>query len=122
MSEIVTQRDNGSPFHRGERLVQSRLGVRDIEPWARKVVRDHLPEQHKDFYIALPFLVVAARDQQGRPWVTLLEGPEGFVSAPIDLMIHSLRSIISTKTAGTRNKVNKVEINSPPRTTEPNPR
>ncbi len=71
-----------SPFHRGEQLVQGRLGARDIEFWARKVVRDHLPDQHRDFHTSLPFLVVAARDGQGRPWVTLLEGPEGFVRAP----------------------------------------
>lgn len=73
---------DASPFHQGEQRVQARLGVSDIELWARKVVRDHLPEQHRAFHTSLPFLVVAARDQQGRPWVTLLEGPEGFVSAP----------------------------------------
>jgi hypothetical protein len=30
------------PFHPGERQIQERLGVSDIEDWARKVVRDHL--------------------------------------------------------------------------------
>ena len=71
-----------SPFHTGEQQVQERLGVRDIEDWARRVVCDYLPEEHRAFHIALPFLVVSARDNQGRPWVTLLEGPEGFVSSP----------------------------------------
>jgi hypothetical protein len=28
------------PFHPGEHKVQKRLGVCDIEDWARKVVRD----------------------------------------------------------------------------------
>ena len=73
---------NESPFHWGERMVQERLGVREIEDWARKVVRDYLPEQHRTFHTALPFLVVAARDSVGRPWVTLLEGPDGFVASP----------------------------------------
>ncbi|WP_299892515.1 pyridoxamine 5'-phosphate oxidase family protein [uncultured Ruegeria sp.] len=63
-------------------MAQARLGVRDIEEWAKRVVRDHLPEQHRDFHTALPFLVVAARDGQERPWVTLLEGSEGTVSSP----------------------------------------
>ncbi len=72
----------GSPFHVGERQVQERLGVRDIEDWARKVVRPYLPEQHRAFHTALPFLVVAARDARGRPWVTLLTGPDGFVTSP----------------------------------------
>jgi len=62
--------------------VQERLGVRDIEAWARKVVRDHLSEQQRDFHTSLPFLVVSARDGRGRPWVTLLDGPDGFVSSP----------------------------------------
>ncbi|MDX1576498.1 MAG: pyridoxamine 5'-phosphate oxidase family protein, partial [Kiloniellales bacterium] len=71
-----------SPFHAGEHEVQERLGVRDIEDWARKVVRPTLPEQHRAFYAALPFLVVAARDAGGRPWPTLLVGEEGFVASP----------------------------------------
>ena len=71
-----------SPFHEGEQDVQKRLGVRDIEDWARKVVRDHLPEEHRSFHTALPFLVVAARDTQARPWATMLTGPQGFVTSP----------------------------------------
>lgn len=72
----------GSPFHQGEQAVQEKLGVRDIDDWARKAVRDHLPEQHRAFHTAQPFLVVAARDAKGRPWATLLDGPDGFVSSP----------------------------------------
>jgi ferredoxin-NADP reductase/predicted pyridoxine 5'-phosphate oxidase superfamily flavin-nucleotide-binding protein len=71
-----------SPFHAGERQVQERLGVRDIEGWGRKVVRPYLPEQHRAFHTALPFLVIAARDGKGRPWASLLVGPEGFVASP----------------------------------------
>lgn len=71
-----------SPFHAGEQDVQARLGVRDIEDWARKVVRHHLPEEHRAFHTAMPFLVVAARDEWGRPWSTLLAGREGFVTSP----------------------------------------
>lgn len=72
-----------SPFHVGEQQVQERLGVRDeIEPWARKVVRGYLPESHRGFYARLPFLVVAARDERGRPWATLLVGEPGFVRSP----------------------------------------
>jgi len=71
-----------SPFHAGEKLVQERLGVRQIEGWARRVVRDHLPEEHRRFHTAQPFLVAAARDGEGRPWATLLVGNEGFVESP----------------------------------------
>src|SRR4051812_434833 len=74
--------DAASPFHRGEQQVQARLGVRDVESWARKMVRPYLPDEHRAFHTALPFLVVAARDAQGRPWATLLTGPVGFVTSP----------------------------------------
>lgn len=82
MTESTSNLNDGSPFHRGEKAVQKRLGVRDIEDWARKVVRDYLPEQHRHFYTGQPFLVVSARDGTGRPWVTLLEGAESFVTSP----------------------------------------
>ncbi len=74
--------ESDSPFHPGEREVQKRMGVLDIEHWARKVVRPFMPEAHRDFHTSLPFLVAAARDREGRPWVTLLTGPEGFIASP----------------------------------------
>jgi len=73
---------DASPFHAGEQQVQAWLGVRDIETWARQVVRPYLPEAHRAFHTALPFLVAAARDARGRPWATILTGPEGFVTSP----------------------------------------
>jgi ferredoxin-NADP reductase/predicted pyridoxine 5'-phosphate oxidase superfamily flavin-nucleotide-binding protein len=72
-----------SPFHPGEQAVQSRLGVRQaIEPWARKVVRPFMPQQHREFYARLPFVVASARDGDERQWVTLLAGPTGFIQSP----------------------------------------
>ncbi len=63
--------------------MQQRLGVREeIEPWARKVVRGHLPDEHRRFYARLPFVVAAARDGRGRPWATLLGGEPGFLRSP----------------------------------------
>ncbi len=85
-----------SPFHAGEKRIQTRLRVRDeIEPWARQVIRDALPDQHREFYAQLRFLVVAARDDQGQPWVTLLAGEPGFASSPdpADLAVAALPAI-----------------------------
>ena len=84
--QLQQANDTGSsPFHSGEQAVQSRLGVRDaIEPWARQVVRPFMPQQHRDFYTQLPFVVAAARDDDDRPWATLLVGPPGFVQSPDD--------------------------------------
>ena len=72
-----------SPFHAGERQVQERLGVREaIEPWARQVIRGHLPDEHQRFYARLPFIVAAARDTSGRAWASLLAGEPGFIRSP----------------------------------------
>ena len=77
-----------SPFHRGEQAVQTRLGVRrEIEPWAQKVVKPWLPDQHRDFYAGLTFLVVAALDESDRPWATVLAGVPGFASSPDPLSL-----------------------------------
>jgi ferredoxin-NADP reductase/predicted pyridoxine 5'-phosphate oxidase superfamily flavin-nucleotide-binding protein len=80
MADIET--DSTSPFHPGEVAVQERMGVRDIEEWARRAVRPYMPEQHRAFHTSLPFMVAAARDKLGRPWATLLAGDEGFVTSP----------------------------------------
>ncbi|MHA7838504.1 MAG: FAD-binding oxidoreductase, partial [bacterium] len=77
-----------SPFHEGERAVHRRLGVEAVESWARQVVRNFLPEQHRAFHTAQPFLVAAARDEEGRPWATVLAGEEGFVRSPDPRTLH----------------------------------
>ncbi len=72
-----------SPFHEGEREVQDRLGVRDkIEAFARRVIRDHLPDQHREFYASLPFLLAGTVDAQGQPWASIIAGPSGFMTTP----------------------------------------
>ena len=78
-----------SPFHPGEQEVQTRLGVRDkIESLGRQFIRDYLPEQHREFYALLPFLVVGMTDDQGFPWVSLLTGPPGFITSPNACELH----------------------------------
>ncbi|HEY8881395.1 MAG TPA: pyridoxamine 5'-phosphate oxidase family protein [Roseateles sp.] len=76
---------NSAPFHAGEVAVQSRLGVAErMDEIGRKVVRDHMPEQHQRFYEQLPFMLAGSVDPAGRPWATLLVGQPGFVQAPDD--------------------------------------
>ena len=75
--------DSTSPFHAGERELQARAGVRDrIEQIGRRVLRDHLLDQHREFFALLPTLIVSALDGTEQPWATMLAGPAGFVSAP----------------------------------------
>ena len=71
-----------SPFHGGEQTIQSLAGVRDrMELRRRTVIRDYMPEQHRTFFAALPFMVVGLADQNGHPWATTLSGPPGFMNS-----------------------------------------
>jgi predicted pyridoxine 5'-phosphate oxidase superfamily flavin-nucleotide-binding protein len=72
-----------SPFHRGEREIQERLGVRErLEEQGRRVIRDSLPDQHREFYAHLPFVLLGGIDQAGRPWASVLVGQPSFISSP----------------------------------------
>jgi uncharacterized protein len=70
-------------FHDGERAVQERAGSRErMAVVGPRAIRDYMPEQHRDFFGQLPFIVVGARDDDGQPWASLLAGRPGFCSSP----------------------------------------
>jgi predicted pyridoxine 5'-phosphate oxidase superfamily flavin-nucleotide-binding protein len=72
-----------SPFHAGEIALQERAGVRArLAETGRRVIRDFMPEQHRDFFRHLPFLIVGSLDRAGRPWASMLTGLPGFVASP----------------------------------------
>ncbi len=71
-----------NPFHDGEIEAQTRAGVKDVAEWAGGFIRNYLPEQHRNFHTGLPFLVIASADNEGRTWVTLIDGEDGFIQSP----------------------------------------
>ncbi|HEV2551186.1 MAG TPA: pyridoxamine 5'-phosphate oxidase family protein [Stellaceae bacterium] len=72
-----------SPFHPGERMIQRRLGVRErVEEGGRRLIRDFLRDEHRDFYAGLPFLVLGSIDAEGWPSVSIAYGKPGFASSP----------------------------------------
>ena len=74
-----------SPFHEGEKRLQARVGVAErMESFGRRVIRDHMPQQHQDFYRQLPFILLGAVDADGRPWASLMEAKPGFAHATDD--------------------------------------
>ena len=75
-----------SPFHHGEQVLQEQAGVRDrMEKFGRRVIRNHMPLQHRDFYQQQPFVVAAHVDNQGWPWASMLFGEKpGFIQSPDD--------------------------------------
>ncbi|MGF6817469.1 putative pyridoxine 5'-phosphate oxidase superfamily flavin-nucleotide-binding protein [Paraburkholderia atlantica] len=86
MSEFVLLNNWGtdvSPFHAGEQEAQQRAGVRDVaESMGRRGIRRFMPEQHREFFAAQPFLVIGGVDASGQPWATLRASSPGFVSSP----------------------------------------
>ncbi|WP_099045648.1 pyridoxamine 5'-phosphate oxidase family protein [Ruegeria profundi] len=72
-----------SPFHAGEREMQSRVGRRDrIEEFGRKFIRPFMPDQHREFFGKLPFLVLGSVDADGWPWASMISGRSGFIQTP----------------------------------------
>lgn len=72
-----------TPWHAGERHLQETVGVADrMAVVGPKVIRDHLPGQHRDFYPLLPYLMLGVVDERGIPWATMIEGAPGFAHSP----------------------------------------
>ncbi len=75
--------DTPSPFHDGEVALQKTVGVAErMEAFGRRVIRDFLPDQHREFYRQLPFIILGSVDPAGDAWVTLLSGQPGFITSP----------------------------------------
>ena len=47
-----------SPFHRGERAIQRRLGIADqAEDLGRRMIRDHMPDPVSYTHLTLPTIL-----------------------------------------------------------------
>jgi predicted pyridoxine 5'-phosphate oxidase superfamily flavin-nucleotide-binding protein len=74
---------NAQAFHEGELQVQSRVGVHErMAGTGAKMIRDFMPEQHREFFRQLPFLIVGSVDARGQPWASVLVNPPGFIDSP----------------------------------------
>jgi len=57
--------------------------VREMaEQLGRRMVRDFMPDQHREFFQQLPILFVGSVDEGGRPWASALVGRPGFARSP----------------------------------------
>lgn len=70
-------------FHPGEQAVQQRLGVAEkMAKIGRRVIRDYMPDQHREFFENQTLMYLAAIDSDGQPRAGLLAGAPGFVLSP----------------------------------------
>lgn len=87
--------DQPSAFHEGELAIQRRLGVAEkMDGLGKARVRPFMPEQHREFFANLPFIVLGVLDGTGQPWVTAAFGPPGFISSPDERTLHIARPVL----------------------------
>ena len=79
----------GSPFHEGEQRLQTLTGLRDrMEQVGQTVIRPFMPDQHRDFFAQLPFVLVGGLDAGRQPWATVWAGAPGFMHSPDPRHLH----------------------------------
>jgi predicted pyridoxine 5'-phosphate oxidase superfamily flavin-nucleotide-binding protein/HAMP domain-containing protein len=72
-----------SPFHAGELAIQARLGVQEqMDQQGRRVIREFLLDQHRQFFAQLSYVIVGTVDATGNLWASILVGNPGFLSTP----------------------------------------
>lgn len=93
MSPPLATRPHESPFHDGERAAQARVGLAEkLEPIGQRIIRPYMPDEHRELFEKLPYLVLGAVDASGQPYATVIAGAGtgaepgqgGFVRTPDD--------------------------------------
>lgn len=75
--------DSGGTWHPGEIDLQRSIGKAEkMAKFGKRVVRDHMPEQHRDFFAQLPFVMIGTVDDEGNPWAGVRVGEPGFITSP----------------------------------------
>jgi len=74
-------------YHAGEVAVQRRMGQSEIAARVGRMIRTEIPAAAAAFLIEQPMIVLAATDDAGRVWASLVTGPAGFVHADDDQTI-----------------------------------
>jgi len=70
-------------WHAGERAAQTRAGsAQHMAEVGPQVIRPFMPDQHRQLFAQLPFIVVGALDAKGQPWASVLTGLPGFINSP----------------------------------------
>ena len=72
-----------TPWHNGEISLQTRAGVAGrMAELGPRAIRPAMPDQHRQFFAQLPFILAGAQDSTGNIWASLISGPPGFITSP----------------------------------------
>ncbi len=78
-----------STFHAGEVRLQELSGLAEkMAEIGSRVIRRHMPDQHREFFSHLPYMIVGALDDKRQPWATILPGTPGFMQSPTPTTLH----------------------------------
>jgi predicted pyridoxine 5'-phosphate oxidase superfamily flavin-nucleotide-binding protein len=78
-----------APWHPGEVALQRSVGIAErMAEIGSKTIRDHLIQQHREFYPLLPMAVLGSVDGRGDAWATLRTGYPGFLHAEDEHHLH----------------------------------
>jgi len=55
-----------------------------MDKQGRRVIREYLPDQFRQFFAQLPYVIVGTVDPTGHPWASILVGNPGFLASPSD--------------------------------------
>ncbi|MEP0174363.1 MAG: pyridoxamine 5'-phosphate oxidase family protein [Paraglaciecola sp.] len=85
-----------SVWHKGEQNIQKRAGTYqrmvDIGP---KFIREFMPQQHRDFFSALPMIYIGYTDHLSQTRASMLFGAANFIQSPseTELIINTQHSL-----------------------------
>ena len=71
-------------YHAGELEVQRRMGQAEIAVRVGRMIRTEIPAAAAAFLAEQPMVVLAATDDAGRVWASLVTGRAGFPAAGHD--------------------------------------
>lgn len=79
------------PFHAGEVQAQERAGIHGLSTHVGRFVRSTMPDQHRELFTQLPYLVIGTLDERGRPFASMAVGVPGFIESPSPstLVVHA---------------------------------
>lgn len=77
--------DSNGVFHEGERRLHRKLDIEQRQhALGLRMIRDYMPEQHREFYNLLESVHIGAVDADGHPWAIMRTGAAGFMTSPND--------------------------------------
>jgi len=72
-------------FHEGERSLHQKLNIEERQhELGMRMIRDHMPDQHREFFGMLESVHIGAIDAHGHPWAIMRTGFAGFMASPDD--------------------------------------